>query len=46
MRIDNHPPYRPYRDFWEWLFADWHLIFIPLGLVPGYFYYLITTTAV
>jgi len=43
VRIDNNDPNRMYKDFWDWLFNDWHIIFL-VGLVIGYFYYLITTT--
>jgi hypothetical protein len=43
VRIDNNDPKRMYKDFWDWLFNDWHIIFL-VGLVIGYFYYIITTT--
>jgi hypothetical protein len=43
MRIDNNEPNKIYKDFWDWLLNDWHTIFL-VGLVIGYFYYLITTT--
>ena len=43
MRIDNKDPSRKYKDFWDWLFNDRHIIFL-LSLVIGYFYYLISTT--
>ena len=43
VRIDNSDPNRMYKDFWDWLFNDWHIIFL-VGLVIGYFYYIITTT--
>jgi len=45
MRIDNNYPNKIYKDFWDWLFYDWHRIFV-VGLIIGYFYYLITTTEV
>jgi hypothetical protein len=45
MRIDNNGPNKVYRDFWDWLFYDWHIIFI-VGLVLAYFYFLLTTTEV
>jgi len=45
MRMDNNEPNKIYRDFWDWLFYEWHLIFA-LGLFIGYFYYLTTTTEV
>jgi hypothetical protein len=45
IRVDNNAPHRVYKDFWEWLFEDWHVIFV-VGLFLGYFYYLITTTEV
>ena len=43
MRINNDDPNKKYEDFRDWLFEDWHIIFL-LALVIGYFYYLITTT--
>jgi hypothetical protein len=43
MRIDNNNPNKIYKDFWDWLFNDWHIFFI-LSLIIGYFYYLISTT--
>jgi hypothetical protein len=45
IRVDNSEPHRVYKDFWEWLFDDWHVIFV-VGLFIGYFYYLLTTTEV
>jgi len=45
MRIDNNYPNKIYKDFWDWLSYDWHIIFV-VGLIIGYFYYLITTTEV
>jgi hypothetical protein len=43
MRIDNNDPNKKYKDFWDWLFSDWHIIFL-VSLLIGYFYYLISTT--
>jgi hypothetical protein len=43
MRIDNNDPNRTYKDFWGWLFDDWHIYFIVV-LFIGYFYYLVSTT--
>jgi len=43
VRIDNNEPNRIYRDFWDWLFYDWHVFFL-VALIIGYFYYLMTTT--
>jgi len=43
MRIDNNDPNKIYKDFWDWLFNDWHIFFI-VSLIIGYFYYLISTT--
>jgi hypothetical protein len=43
MRIDNNYPNKIYKDFWDWLFYDWHRIFV-LSLIIGYFCYLNTTT--
>jgi hypothetical protein len=45
MRIDNNEPHRIYKDFWDWLLIDWHIIFIA-ALVIGYPYYLTTTEEV
>jgi hypothetical protein len=45
LRIDNNDPIKIYKDFWDWLFYDWHIIFI-VGLIIGYPYYLITTIEV
>ena len=45
MRIDNNEPNKTYKDFWDWLFKDRHIIFL-LSLVIGYYYYLTTTTEV
>jgi len=45
MRIDNNYPNKTYKDFWEWLFYDWHIIFVAC-LIIGYPYYLVTTTEV
>ncbi len=42
MRINNNS-HKAYRDFWDWLFYDWHIAF-SIGLPFGYLYYLITTT--
>jgi len=43
MRIDINDPNKKYKDFWDWLFNDWHIIFL-VSFVIGYFYYLISTT--
>ena len=43
MRIENNSPHNAYRDFWEWLFFGWHIVFV-IGLLFGYFYYLVTTS--
>jgi len=43
MRIDRYPPYKTYRDFWEWLFDGWHPVFV-LALMFSYLFYLVTTT--
>jgi len=43
MRIDKNDPNKIYKDFWDWLFNDGHIIFL-VGLAIGYFYYLISTT--
>jgi hypothetical protein len=45
VRIDNNDPNIRYRDFRDWLFYDWHIVFI-LALLLGYLYYLNTTTEV
>jgi len=42
LRIDNNDPRKRYRDFWDWLSDDWHIVFL-LGLLIGYAYYLNTT---
>jgi hypothetical protein len=45
MRIENNYPNNNYRDFWDWLFYDWHIIFMVMLLI-GYLYYLVTTMEV
>jgi hypothetical protein len=45
MRIDKNEPNKIYRDFWDWLLKDWHIILV-VCLIIGYLYYLITTTEV
>lgn len=45
MRIDNNDPNKRYEDFRDWLFDDWHIVFL-LSLIIGYAYYLRTTTEV
>ena len=42
MRTDTNYPYKRYEDFWQWLFDDWHPVFI-IFLIGGYLYYLQTT---
>jgi hypothetical protein len=32
VRIDNNEPNKIYKDFWDWLLKDWHIIFL-VGLV-------------
>jgi hypothetical protein len=43
MRIDKNNPNRVYKDFGDWLRRDGHFIFVLLGVVIGYLYYLSTT---
>ena len=43
IRIDNVDPGKEYKDFWDWLVYDWHLVFV-LAVAVGYVYYLMTTT--
>ncbi len=45
VRIDNHDPKKAYKDFWDWLFRDWNIIFV-LMLVMGYCYYLMATSEI
>jgi hypothetical protein len=45
MRIENKEPHRTYRDFWDWVFKDGHIIFLA-ALLIGYFYYLLNTTEI
>jgi len=42
MRVDKNEPHKTYKDFWDWLFGDWHIIFA-ISLFIAYFYYLMTT---
>jgi hypothetical protein len=43
MRIENNEPHRIYKDFWDWLFKDGHIIYV-ISLFLAYFFYLITTS--
>ena len=45
MRVERNNAHQEYRDFWEWLMAGWHPIWI-ITLFFGYAYYLATTAEV